>query len=108
MCRFDIQQVASDLDVDPDMVFGRLYYHLEQKHGYSRPDGGIVHFFALQIGTNERHRVQFPYLASVLAHLKDEEAKSQATRKLAIIASCISMLNLIWQARALLPLAHVP
>ena len=30
----DIERIASDFQVDPDIVFGRLYYHLDQKHRY--------------------------------------------------------------------------
>jgi hypothetical protein len=41
----DLEKIAVGLGVDSDIVFGRLYYHLDQKHGYKREDGTSVHFF---------------------------------------------------------------
>jgi hypothetical protein len=38
----DVGAIARVLDVDGDIVFGRLYYHLEDKHGYTRGDGSRV------------------------------------------------------------------
>lgn len=48
----DIKLIAQKFGVDVDIIFGRLYYHLEQKYGYSRPDGSKVAFFALIIGSD--------------------------------------------------------
>ena len=54
-----IRDIAAGLGVDGDIVFGRLYYHLEQKYGYKNDDGSRVNFFALGIG-DDRHCVNFP------------------------------------------------
>src|SRR5438105_15946171 len=59
----DIVRIADHFAIDKDIVFGRLYYHLERKYGYTQPDGSKVHLFSRQIG-DDRHCVQFPLLAS--------------------------------------------
>ena len=48
----DIKLIAQKLGVDVDIIFGRLYYHLEQKYGYKRPDDTDdtkVAFFTLRL-----------------------------------------------------------
>jgi len=70
----DIERIARDLQVDGDLVFGRLYYHLEHKYGYKQADGVSVCFFALRAG-NDIHCVNFPFMAAVLADLQDESRK---------------------------------
>jgi hypothetical protein len=67
----DIAPIAEELKVDRDIVFGRLYYHLQRKHGYTQDDGAKVPFFTLQTG-DDMHLVNFPLLASVLADLRDQ------------------------------------
>ncbi len=70
----DIERIARDLRVDGDLVFGRLYYHLEHKYGYKHADGASVHFFALRVG-NDTDCVNFPFMAAVLADLQDQSRK---------------------------------
>ena len=67
----DCKKIADSLGTEGDIVFGRLYYHLERKHGYAQPDGSKVHFFSLKVG-NDAKCVNFPLLVSVLAGLQEE------------------------------------
>ena len=90
----DIQSVAYRLNVDPDIVFGRLYYHLEEKYSYQKKDGSWVHFFSLNIG-GDRHVVNFPLLASVLAGLKEERDKNNRSMFFSLFAIVISLSTLI-------------
>jgi hypothetical protein len=55
----DIASVAKEMEVDPDVVFGRLYYHLEKKYGYKNEDGSKVSLFALKAG-NDTNCIHFP------------------------------------------------
>ena len=71
----DIEAIADDLGVDKDIVFGRLYYHLDRKHGYRDDEEKNVHLFALRI-EDEKHCVNFPLVASVLAELRDNKRRS--------------------------------
>lgn len=70
----DCKKIAKKLRTEPDIVFGRLYYHLEEKHGYQRPDGSKVPFFTLKAG-NDLKCVNFPLLVSVLAELQEHNKK---------------------------------
>jgi len=89
----DCTMIAKELDVDGDIVYGRLYYHLEQKHGYTRGDGSNVTFFSMMVGS-DRHCVNFPLLASVLAGLQEESSKFQLATWLSIFAVVISLAGL--------------
>ncbi|MDP6102009.1 MAG: hypothetical protein QF579_01690 [Dehalococcoidia bacterium] len=67
----DIAAVPKDLMVNEDIIFGRLYYHLEKEYGHDQKDGSRVHFFAMVLG-DDPDCVHFLYAASVLAGLRDE------------------------------------
>lgn len=86
----DCKMIAKELSVDSDIVFGRLYYHLEQKYGYKRDDDRVA-FFSLGVGS-DRHCVNFPLLASVLAGLQEEVSKFKWATALSIIAVLISIM----------------
>lgn len=87
--------IARKLNVDADIVFGRLYYHLEQKYGYKQSDGVNVHFFALRIGENDVHCVNFPLMASVLAGLQHERDKYKMTTALSVVALAVSVISIL-------------
>ena len=85
----DIKRIASDLKVDEDIIFGRLYQHLEQKYGYEKDNGSSVSFFVLRIG-EELHCVNFPYLASILANLRTENRKFRVVTSISITSLLVS------------------
>ena len=89
----DIASIADELGVDGDIVFGRLYYHLENKHGYKQENGSLVHLFAFQAG-KERHAVNFPYLASVLAGMREEQRKYSTATTTAIVSLVLAAISL--------------
>lgn len=89
----DIQSIGDDLSVDGDIIFGRLYYDLEQRYGYKNDDGTRVPFFSLKVG-GERHAINFPYAASILARLRDETKKYRTATSIAIISLVVSSFSL--------------
>lgn len=89
----DIQAIANELNVDGDVIFGRLYYHLEKKYGYTNEDNSKVYFFALKIG-EDTHCVNFPYLASILAELQDNQKKYKTGTTIALISLGISIASI--------------
>ena len=98
----DIAAIAKDLKVDPDIIFGRLYYHLEHKYGYEQthgPSEARVYLFAQNLG-DEHHVVNFPYLASILADLQQDNRKFTNTMTLATIALGISLVAALISAFA--------
>jgi len=70
----DCKLIARQLNVDNDIVFGRLYYHMEEKYGYARDSGGRVAFYT-KIAGEENWFINFPLMASVLAGLEQENSK---------------------------------
>ena len=87
----DVDKVASAFDVDGDIIFGRLYYHLDRKYGYKQDDGRMVHFFA-RVAGNDRHCVNFPLLTAVLADLKLENRKFRIATGIAFLSLIISII----------------
>jgi hypothetical protein len=75
------------------IIFGRLYYHLQNKYGYTKEDGGKVPFFTMQAGSDE-YCVNFPYLSSILATLRLESRRYAVTTWLAVIALVVSSIAL--------------
>jgi hypothetical protein len=89
----DCVALAAQLKVDGDIVFGRLYYDLENRYGYVKDDGTKVHFFAHQVG-KDRHCINLPLLASVLAGLRHENKRYIQTTWISALALIISVLSL--------------
>ena len=90
----NVEEIAQSLDVDADIVFGRLYYHLNEKFSYKHDDGSKVEFFALRVG-GDHHCVNFPYLASVLADLKEQNRKYRITTIIAGFSLLIAIISIL-------------
>jgi hypothetical protein len=94
----DCAKLAEKLNTDRDIVFGRLYYYLDQKYGYKRDDGSSVHLFSLAVGKDVKC-VNFPMLASVLASLRSEYTKFIVpiiVSTISVIVALVSAGTLIW------------
>ena len=89
----DIPAVAAKLDCNPELLFGRLYYHLDHKHRYKQDNGSIVPLFYLEVG-GKRHAVQFPYLASVLATFNQDHNRFLVSLVVSIAALVLSVASL--------------
>jgi hypothetical protein len=85
--------IARALGVDNDIVFGRLYYHLNSLYSYKHEDGTKVSFFAKKIGNDEKC-IHFPLLASVLAGLQEDNKKFNYTLWLSVVAIVVSSIAL--------------
>lgn len=55
----DVPAVAAKLNCKPELLFGRLYYHLDFKHRYTQENGALVPFFYLKVG-DKRHAIHLP------------------------------------------------
>jgi len=86
----DCALISKKLGLDPDIVFGRLYYHLDKKHGYKQEDGTLVNLFVKQIGS-ERHAVHFPLLSAVLAEHEQSYLRFTIPLYLSIVALSFSI-----------------
>ncbi len=90
----DIDKLAEDFKVDGDIIFGRLYYHLERKYGYRNDDGSLVHLFA-RIAGDDMHCINFPYMGSVLADLMNRNKQFWIATYIAVFSLLISVGSLI-------------
>ena len=88
------KSIGEKLEVDGEIIFGRLYYYLNEKYSFRREDNVKVEFFALRIG-NEEKCIQFPLMASVLARLMDERRRYMTSTLIAIISLVISFLAVV-------------
>ncbi|WP_154116417.1 hypothetical protein [Vibrio cincinnatiensis] len=89
----DCKLIADHFNIDGDVIFGRLYYHLEKKYCYRQDDGAKVHFFAFKVG-NDSKCIHFPYLASILAELRQEHKKFRLTVFLSTLAIVLSTFSI--------------
>jgi hypothetical protein len=90
----DIRGISKRLRVDPDIVFGHLYYHLEEKYGYQRSGGEHVAFFTPVAGS-DKNCVNFPLLGAVLAGLREERKKARWVIGIAILSLIVSVSSII-------------
>lgn len=91
-----VTEVASHLSCSSEMLFGRLYYHLDAKYRYTQDNDAQVHLFSIKVGT-EMHCVNFPYLAAVLAEKNEEHKRQLWSLGVAITALVLSMASIIAQ-----------
>lgn len=88
----DIKLIASRLNVDAGIVFGRLYNHLNKLHSYVNDDErkSKVPLFALQVG-DDAHCIHFPLMSSILAGLESEKNKFFTTTWISLLAILVSL-----------------
>jgi hypothetical protein len=92
----EIDVIARELDVDSDIVFGRLYYHLQKKHAYQQSDGVWVDFFEPRFG-EDQNVINFALLSSVLAGLKEDRDRNRQSLVLSIIAITLSAITSVYK-----------
>lgn len=95
----DIPKVAERLGTDMEIVFTRLYNHLEPKHGYKNDEGDIVYFFRNGYtdvdGVHRKHLINFTLMGAVLSELRREHRQVVWTLTLSIVATAISIGSLV-------------
>ncbi len=90
----DCQAIADKLKIDVNIVFGRLYYHLDKKYGYKRDNGALVPLFSLVAG-HQRHVIHFPLLSAVVAELEQSYYRFTLPLFLSCFALMISVVGFI-------------
>ena len=89
----DIEALAKRFGTDPDMIFGRLYYHLNGKYAQTMKGDERIDFFQMRVG-QDRHCVNFPFLASVLADLKEDRRRFVVATRIAALSLVISLVSI--------------
>lgn len=87
----DLDKIAKKLGLpNGELVFQRLYRHLEKKYGYKNPDGTQCAFFTPVAG-QEKNCVSFAQLCAIVASLKVEQKDLRITRWIAIAGLCTAI-----------------
>ena len=89
----EIETLAKHFRTDPDMIFGRLYYHLNGKYRIAFKENESLEFFQLRVG-KDRHCVNFPYLASILADLREDHRRFAVATGIALLSLVISLASI--------------
>jgi len=89
----DLDAMAKKFRCDPDLIYGRLYYHMNEKYGSRTGDGQDVNFFNMRLA-NDRHVINFPLLTSVLADLQDERKRFIISTRLAALSLVVSAISI--------------
>lgn len=89
----DIDSMAKKYRCDPDLIFGRLYYHMNEKYGSRTGDGQDVNFFNMRLA-KDRHVVNFPLLTSVLADLQDDRKRFIVSTRMAALSLVVSAISI--------------
>jgi len=90
----DIPAIANDLGVDAQIVWGRLYYHLDPLYGTQDEDAPRKALFMPQPETTP-DRINFPLLDAVLAGLWQQRRRDLWTLWIAIVSAGIAIASLV-------------
>lgn len=90
----DVDLVAGKLKTDGHELFGRLYYDLDHRYRYKQDDGSSVHLFAFKVG-NDRHCINYPYLAGVLAEKRSEDKSNRWSLGLSLTSLGVALAALV-------------
>ncbi len=90
----DVKQIAESMKTNPHILFGRLYYHLDQKYRYTQDDGSKVHLFAFKVG-KDRHCINYPYLAAIVSERKTEHKRNLLALSLSLLSLVVAVGSLI-------------
>jgi hypothetical protein len=91
----DTKVLGGDMGVDGDIIFTRLYYYLDNRHGYKQDDGRTVHLFTRTLNDDVGQFINFPYAASILASLRDENRKYRLATCMAGVSLLLSVVSLV-------------
>ena len=95
MVPIDIPKIASDLGVDVDSVFGRLYYHLDPLYGQDRNEKGARKAFFMPVPGDDADRVNFPLLEAVFAGVCQQRRRDLWTFWIAVVSVGIAIGSLV-------------
>jgi hypothetical protein len=90
----DVRYIATSLKTDPHILFGRLYYHLDMKYGYTQDDGSKVHLFAFKV-EEDLHCINYPYLAAVVSEKRTEHLRNLWALSLSVLSLIVAVGSLV-------------
>jgi hypothetical protein len=92
----DIPAIASELGVDDNSVFGRLYHHLDPLYGEQNAEaGGSRKALFIAVPGDDPDRVNFPLLEAVLAGLWTQRNRDRWTFWISVVSIGIAVGSLV-------------
>ena len=94
----DLDFLARKLKIDKALLVSRLFDHLDKKYRYQVEEGSYVFLFSTAIGLGTRRDVNvvnFPYLSSVLASMRDDNRKYRFATGMSAISLAISITSFL-------------
>jgi len=91
-----VRKISAKLGCTPQLLFGRLYYHLDAKYRYKQDGGAEVHLFTPKVG-GKMHCVHFPFLVATLAEHDAEHRRFAWTLWLSVVALVLSSASVVSQ-----------
>jgi hypothetical protein len=96
MVPIDLPAIAKRLDIDAEMVFGRLYFHLDPKYGEEPAyEGDARKTLFTPVAGKDKNCVNFPLLEAVLAGLWQERRRDLWTLGTALFSLVIAIASLL-------------
>jgi hypothetical protein len=90
-----IPTIANEFGVDPDSVFGRLYFHLDPTYGQEPDSRGVRKAFFMPLAGDDKNCVNFPLLGAVLAGLWQQRNRDLWALWLALLSLVIAIGSLV-------------
>lgn len=105
----DLQKIATHFNIDINILFGRFYYDMNHKYNYKDSGGVPVKLFQSEVRGSLPHHteknktvphkdvdcIQFLYLASILADLRDENRKYNRANLISWISATAAIISLV-------------
>lgn len=91
----DVPAIAASFQTDNDVIFGRLYYHLDRKYGEPEQDGKPRKAFFTPVAGSDRNCVNFPLLEAILAGLWQERRRDGLAIATSVVSLSIAIASLI-------------
>ncbi len=89
----DLHDIARDLRTEPNMVFGRLYHHLNPKYVSTAEKGELQK--ALFISNTSGNLINFPLLEALYAGLAQERSQARWVTGTAVLSLAIAIASLV-------------
>ncbi|WP_020407153.1 hypothetical protein [Hahella ganghwensis] len=94
----DVDYIANILGLDQVLLVSRLMDHLDKKYRYQVEENSYVFLFSTAFGRGsdqDRHVVNFPYLSSIVAGMRDEDRKYRIATGMAGVSLAISVISFL-------------
>jgi hypothetical protein len=92
----DCAEIAKDLNVDVDLIYGRFFYHLNEKYSIELLANRKINLFK---GTCDKYHnnVYFPLLTAILAELEESQLRFFTMPViLSVSALILSVINILF------------